>query len=83
MARIFGFVLMLIAMYVGMEIYSKGIENTLYGAFGPTEATARKAPGATGDASSDRPVPITDRVRQQVTSDFAAGAHRYDSQSQD
>jgi hypothetical protein len=93
MARIFGLVLMLIAMYIGMEIYSKGLENTLYGAFAPVQPMSkRETPGATGltpaagladePSGGDRPVTITDRVRKQVSADFAAGAHRYDSQSQ-
>ena len=91
MARIFGLVLMLISMYIGMEIYSKGIDNVLYGAFAPIQSMSqRETPGATGltpaagladePSGSDRPVKLTDRVRNQVTSDFAAGAHRYDGQ---
>jgi hypothetical protein len=87
MGKAFGLVLMLISLYIGMEIYTKGIEHTLGGAFAPIEPMAqREAPLATGltpaagladePSGSDRPVMITDRVRRQVSADFAAGARR-------
>jgi len=95
MGKAFGLVLMLISLYIGMEIYTKGIEHTLGSAFAPIEPMAqREQPLATGltpaagladePSGSSRPVKLTDRVRNQVTSDMALGARRrgYDSDSE-
>jgi len=87
MARAFGLVLLLISLYIGMEIYTKGIEHTLGGAFAPIQPMSqRETPLATGltpaagladePASPDRPVKITDAVRNRVSADLAAGAGR-------
>jgi hypothetical protein len=87
MARAFGLVLMLISLYIGMEIYTKGIEHTLGGAFAPIQPMSqRETPLATGlspaagladePSAPDRPVKLTDRVRNQVSADLAAGAAR-------
>jgi hypothetical protein len=87
MGKAFGLVLMLISLYIGMTIYTKGIEQSFGGVFAPIEPMSqREAPLATGltpaagladePSGSDRPVMITDRVRNQVKADFATGARR-------
>ncbi len=87
MGKAFGLVLMLISLYIGMTIYTKGIEHTLGGAFAPIQPLSqRDEPLATGltpaagladePFSSDRPVKITDAVRDRVSADLAAGAQR-------
>lgn len=87
MGKAFGLVLMLISLYIGMTIYSKGIEHTLGGAFAPIQPLSqRDEPLATGltpaagladePSSPDRPVKITDAVRDRVSADLAAGAQR-------
>ena len=94
MARMFGLVLLLISMYIGMQIYTDGAEQTmrsLHSALAPIQPMSqRETPLATGltpaagladePSAPDRPVKLTDRVRNQVTSDIAAGAARLDSQ---
>ncbi len=91
MGRMFGLVLLLISMYVGMQIYTKGVEQTLGTAFAPIQPMSQRGtPLATGltpaagladePSSSGRPVKLTDRVRNQVTADLAAGAHRLEQQ---
>jgi hypothetical protein len=91
MARAFGLVLLLISLYIGMEIYTKGIEHTLGSAFAPIQPIAqRETPLATGltpaagladePSAPDRPVKLTDRVRDQVSADLAAGARRVEPQ---
>ena len=42
MARAFGLVLLLISLYIGMEIYTKGIEHTLGGAFAPIQPMSQR-----------------------------------------
>ena len=92
MARAFGLVLLLISLYIGMEIYTKGIEHTLGGAFAPIQPMSqRETPLATGftpaagladePSSPDRPVKITDAVRNRVSADLAAGAGRLEQQA--
>jgi len=87
MGKSFGLVLMLISLYIGMTIYTRGIEHTLGGAFAPIQPLSqRDEPLATGltpaagladePSSPDRPVKITDAVRDRVSADLAAGAAR-------
>jgi len=87
MGKAFGLVLLLISLYIGMTIYTKGIEHTLGGAFAPIQPMSqRETPLATGlspaagladePSQSSRPVVITDAVRNQVSADLAAGARR-------
>jgi hypothetical protein len=89
MGRAFGLVLLLISLYIGMSIYTKGIEHTLGSAFAPIQPMSqRDEPLATGltpaagladePSSPDRPVKITDAVRDRVSADLAAGASRLD-----
>lgn len=87
MGRFFGLVLMLIAIYLGMTLYSEGLEGMLGSAFAPIESREGGTPRAThltpaaqlADEPSGRGqrVWITDAVRDQVTSDLAAGASRH------
>ena len=91
MGKAFGLVMILIALYIGMTIYTKGAEQTLdslHSALAPIQPMSqREEPLATGlspaaglaDAPSggeNRPVTITDRVRNQVSADMALGASR-------
>ena len=89
MGRAFGLVLMLIALYVGMAIYTEGIENVFGGAFAPLQpASDREEPLATpltpgaqmADAPSEprrrRRVPITRSVRDRVKADLESGTRR-------
>jgi hypothetical protein len=88
MGRAFGLVLILIAMYIGMTIYTKGIESSFGGALAPIRpAGQRETPLATGltpaaqfedtgPADRERKLMITDAVREQVTSDLRSGARR-------
>ena len=91
MGKAFGLVMILISMYIGMTIYTKGAEQTLasvHQALAPIQPMSqREEPLATGltpaaglaDAPSggeNRPVKITDRVRNQVSADLQLGAER-------
>src|SRR2546427_4573669 len=85
MGRMFGLVLLLITLYTGISIYTKGVEQTLGTAFAPIQPMSqRETPLATGlspaagltdePSAPDRPVKITDRVRNQVSADLSLGA---------
>ena len=87
MARTFGLVLMLVALYVGMTIYTRGVEHLFGGAFAPIQPMSqREAPLATHltpaaqlsdePADRERRVWITDAVREQVNADIQAGSRR-------
>ena len=91
MGKAFGLVMILVSLYIGMSIYTRGAEQTLdsvHQALAPIEPVAqRDTPLATGlspaaglaDAPSggeNRPVAITDRVRNQVSADLSLGAER-------
>ena len=88
MGRAFGLVLILVALYVAMTVYSEGVESAFGGAFAPIQpAATRDAPLATSltpaaqfeaaaPTDRERRVWVTDAVREQVTSDLRAGAKR-------
>jgi hypothetical protein len=87
MGRIFGIVLVLIAIYVGMTVYTEGIENAFGGAFAPLEPVdGREEPTASyltpaaqmADAPTERRrrVPVTQAVRERVNADMETGARR-------
>jgi hypothetical protein len=78
---------MLVALYVGMTLYTQGLESAFGGAFAPIQpADGRDAPLAThltpaaqladGPSDRERRVWVTDAVREQVSSDLETGARR-------
>jgi len=86
MAKAFGLILMLIALYIGMTIYTQGIENAYGGIFAPIAPSDGDTPMAThltpaagmADAPTE-PRPrkrITEAVRDRVTADLQEGARR-------
>lgn len=84
MGKLFGIVSILVAMYIGMQIYTKGMDGTLDRAFGAIEASERDS-SASGSAptGSDATAPtertpgrLTERVRDKVTLDLQRGAAR-------
>jgi hypothetical protein len=89
MGKAFGLVMMLIALYVGMTVYTKGFDQAYSQVFAPIQPMAQRdtplatelTPGAgLADAPSggeNRPIKITDRVRNQVSADMALGASRH------
>jgi hypothetical protein len=88
MTRAFGLIAILIAMYLGMSIYTDGIDRTLAGIFSAVEPVEdRDDPLAThltpaaglSDAASAPARPrerVTERVRDRVTADLQQGAQR-------
>ena len=92
MSRLFGWMMLLGALYVGMQIYTQGIDNVYGGAFRhepPPELQqdlddlalpfyTPTAPGAERPAQDAPPrrVPITQRVRERVSDDVQRGAAR-------
>jgi hypothetical protein len=87
MGKFLGLVAMLVALYVAMTLYTKGIEAAFGGVFAPIEpANNRDAPIATHltpaaqlaepPSERERRVWVTDAVRERVTSDLDAGARR-------
>lgn len=89
MGKAFGLVMMVIALYVGMTVYSKGFDQAYSSAFAPIQPMSqRETPLATGltdaaglaDAPSggeNRPIKVTDAVRNQVSSDMSLGTSRH------
>lgn len=87
MGKALGLVLMLIALYIGMTIYTQGIDQAFGGALAPVQSVRdRETPLATHltpaaqlaepPAERERRVWITDAVREQVSADLKAGARR-------
>jgi hypothetical protein len=88
MGKAFGLVMMLIALYIGMTVYTKGFDQAYSQAFAPIQPMSqRENPLATdltpaaglADAPSggeNRPIKITDAVRNQVSADLSLGASR-------
>ena len=88
MTRAFGLIAILIALYIGMSIYTDGIDRTLGGIFAAIEPVDdREDPLAThltpaaglADAPSGPSRPsgrVTERVRDRVTADLRQSAQR-------
>ena len=87
MGRLFGIVLVLGAIYVGLTVYTEGIENAFGGAFSPIEpidqgeeplATHLTPAAQMADAPTERGrrVPVTQAVRERVNSHMETGARR-------
>jgi len=91
MSKAFGLIAILVAIYIGMSIYTQGMEHALGGVFAPIEsrtepgdpvgthltptAELADAPSSSGNASGGR-VRITDAVRERVNADLREGARR-------
>jgi hypothetical protein len=88
MGRLFGLVAILVALYVGMSIYTEGLDRALGGVLAPLQPVSRReaplashlTPGAQLADSPNvtrgsRPRP-TDAIRERVTSDLRDGAQR-------
>ncbi len=88
MTRAFGLIAIIIAMYLGMSIYTDGIDRTLDGIFASIEpvddgrdplATHLTPAAGLADAPSAPSRPrqrVTERVRDRVTADLQQAAQR-------
>lgn len=84
MSRLFGLVLILVAMYIGMQIYTDSSEGMLSGALGQIESSERDSSPFGGRLTgSDVATPteqkrgsIIQRIRDEVTADLQNGAER-------
>ena len=84
MGRLFGLVTILVAMYLGLQIYTQGIDDVLGGALDPIESSERDSSSLGGHLTGgdvtmpterDRG-PVTQKVRDKVTADLQHGAQR-------
>jgi hypothetical protein len=88
MAKAFGLILMLAAMYVGMTLYTQGLEQAFGGIFAPIDShtggesrTSALADDVKLHPTEDpspvrRRVPITEQVRDRVNQHIQRGAAR-------
>ncbi len=84
MGRIFGLVSILVAMYLGMQIYTKGIDGLLDSVWDPIESSERDSSSFGGHLTGGdvtmpterKRGPITQKVRDKVTADLQRGAER-------
>ncbi len=87
MGKLFGLILMLAALYVGMTIYTEGLEQAFGGIFAPLESVndstapmatqfTPAAQSATPPAEPTRRIPILQGVHDRVTADLETGARR-------
>ena len=81
MAKLFGLILIVMGVWVGIEVYDKGMDGAFGGAF--AWVSAPLAPNETRSGSSEEPSSradhsgsIAQRVGTKVQSDIDAGAHR-------
>ena len=77
MGKVFGLILMVVAIYIGLTYYTAGMEEA-----SPEEPVAiaeqpARAAAPSGNASSSRRPPITQRVRTRVQSAVDDGARRH------
>jgi hypothetical protein len=86
LARIFGLLLIVLGIYLGLTVYEQGVDGALGGLFArgrASEAPAASpvaddaAPAESRRAGSPSPGAITQRVRQRVTEAVQQGARRH------
>ena len=87
MSKAFGLIAILIALYVGMTIYTEGIDHVLGSVFAPIQSQNNRedpvathlTPGAQFVDPPSAPRPrdrVTDAVRDRVSEDLREGASR-------
>ncbi len=84
MGKLFGLVSILVAMYIGMQIYTQGIDSMLGSALDPIESSERDSSPFGGHLTGGdvtmpterKRGPITEKVRDRVTADLERGAKR-------
>jgi hypothetical protein len=84
MGKLFGLICILIAMYIGMQIYTGAASNMLDSAMAPIESSERDSSAfgqnlTGGDVTMPterRRGPVTQKVRDKVTADLQSGAAR-------
>ena len=84
MGRLFGLVSILVAMYIGMQMYTKGIDSMLGSALDPIESSERDSSAFGGQLTGGdvtmpterKRGPVTQQVRERVTADLRKGASR-------
>ena len=69
MLKAFGLVMMLLALYFGMQLYTKDMERVVEHVDAVT--------GSRDEGSGEHRGTVTQRVRDKVTADIARGAARY------
>jgi hypothetical protein len=88
MAKAFGLILMLAAMYIGMTIYTQGLEQAFGGIFAPIDSQTEVDSNASALADEvtlhpqddpstvRRRIPITEQVRDRVNQHIQRGTAR-------
>ena len=84
MGRLFGLISILVAMYIGMQMYTKGIDSMLGSALDPIESSERDSSAFGGQLTGGdvtmpterKRGPVTQQVRERVTADLRKGASR-------
>ncbi len=75
MTRAFGLIAILIAMYLGMSIYTDGIDRTLNGIFASVEPVDDREDPLADSPSAPRQR-VTERIHDRVTADLQHAAQR-------
>jgi hypothetical protein len=75
MARVFGVLLIVLGVWAGMEIYTKGMRGAFGGALARFEEPLHAAPGSAYDESGKRGS-LAERMGAKVQSDIQAGVRR-------
>jgi hypothetical protein len=87
MGRLFGLVMMLVALYLAATLYTRGVRETFGSAFEPIRPSSERdgsaavhgtpaAQLADPPADGERRVWVTEAVREQVQVDLEHGARR-------
>jgi len=84
MGRLFGLVTLLVAMYIGMQIYTRGIDSVLGSSLDPIQSSERDSSSLGGHLTGGdvtmpterKRGPITQQVGDRVQADLQHGAAR-------
>ncbi len=77
MGKAFGMLLMLVALWVGLTLYSEGTQSAFGGAFASVASAGVGRDGADPAGAAAGRAPLTERVRSRVAADLEAAAERH------
>jgi hypothetical protein len=88
MAKVFGLLLIVLGIYLGITVYEEGVDAAFGGVFGRSEAPVAEetAPDDEGRPPAEprpgaRPGAVTQRVRERVNAAVQEGVRRHTGES--
>ena len=76
MAKLFGLILIVLGVWIGLEVYEKGVDGACGGVFAWFATPLESGGSMPSDGRAEQRGSLAQRVGAKVQSDIDAGAHR-------